>query len=229
MYLITKKNIINKDKSVVASQLNSDLKESQFNNKILKYPEINVGSKNAAEQEEKLKIHESNAKKILSNIINIEGDMRSNMLDISQMDEGTSNVEQWTTAKSKKRRRSVTLGKAEVSAEQQNTAFAGRSNPEKKAWLFISRVKDLANEDIIRNYISEKLGSSNVIVKEIEMMYPRKDSKCFQIGVDFEYKDNVYNAEFWPTGVAFRRYKFYFSNSNGNFLEQKKVPVQTKI
>lgn len=77
--------------------------------------------------------------------------------------------------------------------------------------MFISRVKSSVTEDVVREYIGKKLNleTDQVAVKEIETKY-NNDSKCFQVGIDYKFKDRVYEDDFWPIGVSFRRYKFNF-------------------
>lgn len=100
------------------------------------------------------------------------------------------------------------LGTAEISSGE--NAFSGRDASNKKAWLFVSRVKDTVTEEIVRKYIASKTNAAaeELVVKQISTTYQRKDSKCFQIGIKFGLKDLLYTQEFWPSGVAFRRYRF---------------------
>lgn len=111
-------------------------------------------------------------------------------------------------------RRNVNIGCAQSISD--SDGFAGRETSSKKAWLFVSRVKDDVTEETVKTYIINKtnLNQDDVIVKQIETTYNRKDSKCFQVGVKFEMKDVLYKGEFWPQGVAFRRFKFNFNKQN---------------
>lgn len=71
-----------------------------------------------------------------------------------------------------------------------------------------------------------------MVVKEIETKIERSDSKCFQVGEKFEKKDMLYENSFWPTGLAFRRYKFNFSNhgtSSKIFRNTRKSKKQNAI
>lgn len=36
----------------------------------------------------------------------------------------------------------------------------------------------------------------------------RRDCKCYQVGVRFDLKDMLYDPNFWPNGVAYRRFDF---------------------
>lgn len=133
--------------------------------------------------------------------------------------------EEFTLVKSRRNRyprKVVNIGTAEVTPE--NNAFAGRNVSGKKAWLFISRVRDTATEETVKSYIMGKTGTNEdeVSVKQVDTTYKRKDSKCFQVGIKFDLKDRLYEDGFWPGGVAFRRFRFNFgenekpSSLNGN-------------
>lgn len=82
-------------------------------------------------------------------------------------------------------RRYVNLGTAERGRGEDNTSFRGRDISDKKAWFFVSRIRDEVAKDVIETYISKRLGVSgdDIVVKEMETVYDRKDSKCFQVGV----------------------------------------------
>lgn len=113
----------------------------------------------------------------------------------------------------------INMGTAEITSSE--NAFAGRETSNKKAWLFISRVKDSANEEIVRNYILKKtkVDDKDVSVKAVETTYKKEDNKCFLIGIKFELKDALYDKDFWPKGVAFRRFRFRFDKQEkDNFL-----------
>lgn len=111
----------------------------------------------------------------------------------------------------RQRKQAVSLGTAETASD--GDAFEGRDVKPRKAWLFISRVKDNTSEDVVRSYIKKKTGvdDGDISVKSIETNYERKDSKCFQVGIRFELKDKLYSSDFWPSGVAFRRFRFDFN------------------
>lgn len=120
--------------------------------------------------------------------------------------------------KGKRQRRRNTLGTAQVVATEAEGNFQGRQ-VDRKAWLFVSRVRDGVTEQTIRSYIKRKIDTASdedIVVKALETRYDRKDSNCFQVGVNFDFKDKLYDKEFWPSGVAFRRFRFHFSKP-GNF------------
>lgn len=129
--------------------------------------------------------------------------------------------ERKTGTPNKKLRGPPNIGTASTDDESD---FAGKSEREdKKVWLFISRVKDHVSEDKIKMYIKKKtkienseLTDNEIIIKHIPTVYDtiRKDCKCFQVGIKFDRKDIVYQDNFWPKGVAFRRFKFNLNVNN---------------
>lgn len=128
-----------------------------------------------------------------------------------------------------KRNKPIKTGTSTENTITNGIVFAGRES-KKKAWLFISHVKDTVNESTVKQYIINKTRineSENVIVKEVKVNFERKDCKCFMIGVDFSLKERVYEEDFWPAGVTYRRYNFNFqkiteSKNSENFsLPQK--------
>lgn len=109
-----------------------------------------------------------------------------------------------------KRRKQINIGTADTVETKDN--FTGKDE-DKKVWLFISRVKDHVTEENIKSYIKNKAKidkEEEVVVRHITTKYDtiRKDCKCFQVGVKFEKKDMVYEQNFWPNKVAFRRFDF---------------------
>lgn len=154
-----------------------------------------------------------------------------------------NNNDNFTTVKSKKKnkkKRNMTLSVGSCNDNSTSTdnidevsSFCGRGITDKKVWLFISLVNDSANEEIIKNYIKKKtsLDCKNIIVTQIQTLYDRVNSKCFKIGVSFEEKEKIYSPNFWPTGVAFRRFKFInnTNNSPGNFLGLNSKENQSKM
>lgn len=88
-------------------------------------------------------------------------------------------------------------------------------------------MKDHVSEEMIKKYIrlKTKLDDEDVVVKHFPTKYDknRNDCKCFQVGVKFEFKDNVYQNDFWPARVAFTRFKFNLQpkEEGGDFLEEE--------
>ncbi|KAG5886281.1 hypothetical protein JTB14_002775 [Gonioctena quinquepunctata] len=108
-----------------------------------------------------------------------------------------------------KRNRKVQFGQAEISEYDEINGFVGRDRENKKVWLFISRVKEHVTEDNIKKYLDEKTKNKGQIYgKEIDTYKKTTDNKCFEIGINIDFKEDAYSSIFWPRGVAV--YKFDF-------------------
>lgn len=138
-----------------------------------------------------------------------------------------SNGNEWQIVKPRRfTRRRTQVGTAATSnTETEENVFSGKPERiDKKAWLFISRVKDIVTEEHIKSFIKKKtkLEDNDVIVTRFPTKYDniRKDGKCFKIGIKFDLKDKVYESDFWPSRVAFSRFKFDIQpKEGGDFLD----------
>ncbi|KAG5868891.1 hypothetical protein JTB14_018610 [Gonioctena quinquepunctata] len=62
---------------------------------------------------------------------------------------------------------------------------------------------------MIVRYLKDKTnGESQVLMKEINAYRKTKDNRCFKIGLDFNIKEDAYNNNFWPRGVAVCKFDF---------------------
>lgn len=107
------------------------------------------------------------------------------------------------------RRKFGYVGKSD---EEANTDFSGsaQTSKERKLWIFLKKVKDTANVDIIKKYLSEKLGTSteDVSVRKVDTYHVTKDNNCYLIGVPIAHRQVVYDVDTWPRGVVFDRFNF---------------------
>lgn len=112
----------------------------------------------------------------------------------------------------RRRRYRKNLGTAEVSA-QQGQQFEGG---DRKAWIYLYRVKRNATEEVIKNYITGKpdFEPENVMVKEIPT--EEKQLKCFVVTAPLKKKDELYDPNFWPLHVGIKRFDF---NRHKDFLK----------
>lgn len=75
----------------------------------------------------------------------------------------------------------------------------------KKIWVYIGRLnKDTVNEDIL-SYLSDNGISEDITCEELVSKGP---NKAFKIGALFDFKDKIYDADFWPDGVIYRPFRF---------------------
>lgn len=121
-------------------------------------------------------LEEQAAKNKLDTIINLQTDNKNQEQNLNDA---------FKEVKSKKQRRyqhSLQIGTARD--EEHDKTFQSTLE-EKKIWLFIKRVKDTVDEDIIRNYIKSKTKctDSEVEIKSLKEK-TKNNSNCFLIGVN---------------------------------------------
>ncbi|EFA12253.1 hypothetical protein TcasGA2_TC016114 [Tribolium castaneum] len=80
------------------------------------------------------------------------------------------------------------------------------AKPNKKAWIYLGKVKPDTDEDVIRNYISRKLPEADELI--VEKLNSAGKNESFKIGINFVFKDNISSAGIWPVGVLIRRFHF---------------------
>ncbi|EFA13567.1 hypothetical protein TcasGA2_TC002159 [Tribolium castaneum] len=100
-----------------------------------------------------------------------------------------------------KKTQNVVYGNAKTNLEQNFTA-----KPNKKAWIYLGKVKPDTDEDVIRNYVSRKLPEADELI--VEKLNSAGKNESFKIGINFVFKDNISSAGFWPDGVLIRRFHF---------------------
>lgn len=81
----------------------------------------------------------------------------------------------------------------------EDSLFKGTANG-KKIWIFVSRVDDKVTEEIVQDHIIKNLHQpskkSELHVQEVLTRDPRKDNKCFLVGVPTQFKETVYENKF---------------------------------
>lgn len=111
------------------------------------------------------------------------------------------------------------LGNGAVTEEQQRDGFTGA---DRKAWLYINRVKSHVTADMVKEYILKKpqFETEAIEVKEISLN-ARNQLKSFLVKAPLERKDELYQPEFWPANVGIKRFSFNLYNKSrpsGDFL-----------
>uniref|UniRef100_A0A6P7HEC8 Uncharacterized protein LOC114347637 n=1 Tax=Diabrotica virgifera virgifera TaxID=50390 RepID=A0A6P7HEC8_DIAVI len=87
--------------------------------------------------------------------------------------------------------------------------FHGKSEkPDKKLWLFISKVPDSVNADHIKSFIITKTNCEDIQVKLLPTDQKRRDNQCFMIGVLPDLREEIYNPAFWPKKIGIERFNF---------------------
>ena len=125
--------------------------------------------------------------------------------DEIQMD--TTEEEQWTQVTHRRRRqparqRTPTIGTGPGDGDLQAV--------EKKAWLFVGRLKQGTTTEAIKNFLTRKGITENVICEELATNY---NTKSFKVGVPFSYLETVNKTDFWPAGITIKRFQFFRRNA----------------
>ncbi|KAK9889374.1 hypothetical protein WA026_004650 [Henosepilachna vigintioctopunctata] len=131
----------------------------------------------------------------------------------------------------KSSRRQLILGTRKLEDQiDPQTETLGRDKKVKKLWLFESRVNDHVKETTIKTYIHDKLGGNedDIVVRNIETYHKKIDNKCVQIVVG-QYKESVYDSNFWSSGVAFARYNFTIQDRRQHITETTAANLNFQI
>ena len=134
--------------------------------------------------------------------------------------------EKWQLVQKEKKKMSpVRKRPTPMKGTAKETGIKAGKGPNRDIWVY-NVDKDITDEEM-KNYIEEG-GSSKERTVDIRMWEPRykdtHDSKCFRLTIaktDFDY---VFNPEFWPLDINFRKYwlsKKEMSSFKG-VLENKK-------
>lgn len=97
------------------------------------------------------------------------------------------------------------------------------SSEPKKAWLYIGKAGIKTNCDIVKKYISNKLGIDDDQLV-VESLRSAGAARSYKVGVYYDYYDQVNKPEFWPAGVVFRRFSF----SSPRYFHQPELPIPMK-
>lgn len=97
------------------------------------------------------------------------------------------------------------LGQAETTPENKENGFCGG---DRRAWLYINRVKRQTTEEMIVNYIKSKPGFTNANISVKELPSDPNKFKCFVVIAPFAKKDELYDTKFWPNSVGIKRFSF---------------------
>lgn len=112
------------------------------------------------------------------------------------------------------------FGTGDVTEEEKTSGFVGG---DRKAWIYIYRVKSHVTEEMVKSHVQKKpgFGDIDIGVKEIVHEGKKYDFKSFSVSVPFDKKDELYQPEFWPANIGIKRFnlKLYKKSRPGaNFL-----------
>nr|CAI5860024.1 unnamed protein product [Callosobruchus analis] len=144
---------------------------------------------------------EAHQRNVMSNVINLTKDA------------GTLPINNDNFQLVNRRRPRRTTGKAE------DGFVEGQNNP-RKIWLFLTRIPDNVNSEVIKSYIHKKLGDEDIQVKMLSTSSSRPNNQSYMIGVKPLHKETVYSSTFWPKKTIFERFDF---RRGGRFLREDAV------
>lgn len=111
------------------------------------------------------------------------------------------------------------LGTESVTEEQERNGFVGI---DRKAWLYINRVRSHVTADIVKEYINRKPGFENETIEVQELsLNDKRGIKSFLVKAPLRRKDELYQPDFWPMNVGIKRFNFNMYKKNrpsGDFL-----------
>lgn len=97
----------------------------------------------------------------------------------------------------------------------------------KLAWLHVGKCASSATVNMVRGYVERK--EPKIQVKEVEMLESKGTNKSFKLAVDYEHLKLLMEPEFWPDGVAVRRYTFPRKHWGKTKSEVQKAGEQRQI
>lgn len=112
--------------------------------------------------------------------------------------ETRSNEEKDFTEVTYKKKRKEIIGTAAVS----ETLKAA----EKKLWVYLGRVHPETTEDNVLKYLNGKYPDLSF---ECEKLPTKGKNNSFKIGADIKLENEIYSEDFWPRGVAIKRFHFF--------------------
>lgn len=166
--------------------------------------ENTLGSKNV-EPPKTNKHLESYQQQVMKNIINLENDV-----EVSRVNKSDGEEFQKVSYKRSRKYKKPNIGTGETTPDNNTLEAINPGNDNKKLWLFISRVKETAQESDVRKYIANKadIEEEQVSARSLDTKSVTSGYRCYMIGVPMDLIDRIYEKEFWPSGIAFSRFDF---------------------
>lgn len=87
-----------------------------------------------------------------------------------------------------------------------NTKTSILKAPIKKAWIYVGGCETNTTSDMVKDYITTECPElKDVVCTQLET---RGKLKAFQVGFDFIHNDKISTADFWPSNIKVRRFRF---------------------
>lgn len=93
-----------------------------------------------------------------------------------------------------------------------NTSAAGFGGVERRAWMYVGRVKPEVTADVILDYLKNKCPEHGNEFT-CEKLEAKGNNGSFKISANLGLKDTLLEANFWPEGVTYRRWHHQFFRS----------------
>lgn len=134
---------------------------------------------------------------------------------VAQEEESDINEGQWRQVTSRRERRPARRQQVVTGAGPRDDDIQAA---DKMAWLFVGRLKLHTTADAIKRYIAKKGITGNVTCEELAA---NRNTKAFKLGIPFNSLETTKEAEFWPTGIIVRRFRFSrsFRDNEGELYE----------
>ncbi|KAJ4451794.1 hypothetical protein ANN_03266 [Periplaneta americana] len=114
-----------------------------------------------------------------------------------------SDEESWTEARPRRRQQQPrSSGTLTGTGTEDNILKAA----ERKAWLFVGRLRQESTPESVKNFLSRKGIAEEIICEELPT---RGSTKAFKVGIPFNTLETVNKDEFWPAGINVRRFRFF--------------------
>lgn len=148
------------------------------------------------------------ADNLLENKINNnEEQIKHGVQKTNQNNDANNSDTEFTVVQTRKQKRNTLRSSKKMIGKSDEENKQGFKGIEPKAWIYLYRVLGNVEDIHIKDYLEDKLGKdSDYAVTELKSNVPNK--KCFMVGVNFSFKDKLYEPSFWPKGVGFRRFNF---------------------
>lgn len=77
---------------------------------------------------------------------------------------------------------------------------------ERKAWLYVGKVKQDTTHDALKNYMENKIPGHKF---DCEKLPNKGNHSSFKVSFNFDLLNDVMKPDFWPKGILVRKYNFF--------------------
>lgn len=84
------------------------------------------------------------------------------------------------------------------------------SAADRKIWIYVGRCKSSTTVEDVKKYLATKIPEADI---DIEQLISKGSNNSFKIGANENFKNVLYNPDFWPSGILVKRFVFFRENS----------------